>query len=441
MPASLTTGVLSTNGILGVLLTIFFGFLVIARSARTVKIIDVRPAILLGFSLAMVLGTYYFLFDDLLVKDELTWHTRGLTAASHFDEPSSNAAVKVFDPKAGYVWLVGGLYALIGVVPLIPILINIIVHSLMIISVARICELVSIEFVDLDMAGRQKATNAAAFLVAAAPSILFWVPMLLRELISGWLISLAILMALQFARHRRGRHAIFTVVVLGFLFTIRDSIGLGVSLAIVIALLFSWSQSWNRKGRAALRLFVVGPSAIAVSLFWNFASNRFGLSAADVASHSQSLHAGAESGFAGQIQVADQASYLDVLRVNLPRTLFGPYPWEFDLSGVMLLAFTEGIVWVAVVVFAWRAHPLRNVRQSTTVQSKTVNFHGTILIGVVTGSLLAMITLSTGNYGILSRLRMMPLVALAPLACIGYATWRLGSIKGRRPSALSVRKQ
>ena len=426
MPVYITLGMNSTSGVSAVIIIVLLSMAILHHTARCVAIANVRPIMLAGAFASLLVLAFLISYNNQLIKDELTWHTRALTVTSYLNG-SSNTPIADFGGKDGYVWFVGTIYALVGVVPLVPIALNFLFQALIVITVARTTELITLSFSDMNLAARKRAVMVSASVAALAPSLLPWVPHLLREIGSSFLISLAVLMCVQFVRTKQPRFAISAIAAVLILFAVRDSIGLGMSMALVAAVAFIWIQ--NPKYQVAMRLFLLVPFVVGAAVFWNFANERFGLSAEDLTTHSQSLSDGATSGFFSDPDGA--AGYGAILSTNVPRAVFGPFPWDFQPNGVMIFAFMEGIVWILAIVFAIRARPLKVFRRTHDQMSIDAD-DGRVLVILLAAAfaLLAMVAISTGHYGILSRLRTMPLVAILPLSAVGFAKWRIGRVGG-----------
>lgn len=396
------------------------GLWALAVFSRRVKSTNVFPAslaaALAGFAVLMVL----IAADGNLLADENAWHALGEQAAS-FLTGATVERVAYVDGKEGYVWIVGFLYAIAGPVPLAPILANLVLSSLTVVCVARITELVIDGFPAVGERWQKTAVLTAALLTALLPSIFIWTPRVLRETISLFLISVAVLACVQLVRSRKVSYlliAISTVVTLSW---IRGPIGMALGVALAVATTFVWSR--RSPYHLAIRFFLMIPLALALTAAWSIANEQFGLSAEEVAFRNRALATESSSGFEGAAGTAGAQSYATILLVNVPRIAAGPFLWEIDVaSASMLLAAMEGAIWIIVVLFAARALWIRRKLLRMPKYATAKDDHSaTLVLLIAAGALLATMSVSVANYGLLARLRPMALVVIIPLAAIAVS--------------------
>ncbi|GGF43703.1 hypothetical protein GCM10011519_16940 [Marmoricola endophyticus] len=350
-----------------------------------------------------------------LTKDSLVWHERAV-AFSLDPSGRTRGVAGALDGKEGYPWLIGWVYHFVGAVPLVPILFNIIFLVLTATVVARTTENLG-GLLEWPEAQVDRAVRLSAWIASCCPSLLIWIPGLLRESLTWLLTSSALYGTLLLIRTGRLRYGVMILGALAALFSVRDTVATGLGVALVLAAVASVPRT--RSGRMKWRILLIVPALGLLPLVWSWLSSRFDLSAESISQQGVSLSDGANSGFSG----SSSGGYSDLVLVRLPRVLAGPFPTEYRPSGVMVLAGVEGAIWLVAVLLALRL---------LMRQGKRDDFgRAAFVIVVAVGATLAMIALSTGNYGILSRMRSIAFVLLLPLSSLGAV---IGSLRPSRSS-------
>lgn len=417
MITPISQGLETFEGVTSLVVLAILGFAMVAVASRCVKSVNIRLAAVLsmvaGFFvlLALIAGGRY------LLGDENVWHALGLQAADYLTGITDDRVTYV-EGKEGYVWIVGALYAISGPVPLVPILSNVIFSALTVVSVARTTELVVDDFPGMTPQWRTSAVRTAAFLTALLPAFFVWTPRILRESLGVLLISVAVLGCAQLVRTRKFRYLCLVLAAVVCLSLVRGPIGMALGVALAVAAIFVWSR--NSPYHLAIRFFLLIPLMVVLVGAWNLASAQFGLSTEEVALRNRSLASDASSGFSGADETTGTQGYATILLINVPRILAGPFFWEFNgASASMLFAFLEGAIWVVAAIFAARAIWIRRRLAKSLTEEANIGNSGTIFILILaTAALLATMSISVANYGLLARLRPMALVIILPLAAV-----------------------
>lgn len=350
-----------------------------------------------------------------LANDEVSWHALAAAMAEAF--AGHGSPVTYVAGKEGYMWILGALYWLGGPSPLIPLALNLACHAVSVSAVGATAAFLARRAGLSD--GAQDA-RIAAWILAAMPIIAMWVPRVLRETLTILLISLAVLIAVRVLQEGHYHIAWWLIPVLGCLAWIRGTLGVGVAAAICIAALLTAARraGVGSRGAAILAAFVATATQ---SVLANLVS-ALGLSEEKLVGATAELSSIAVSGFSG---LSGRGTLTDVLAVTLPRVIAGPFPWEWSTSGVMMLAIAELACWVSIFVpaalISWQV-----------LRRRPVIVPGVTVLWLTAVFLLAALSLSVGNYGILARFRPMVMTALLPLAAIYFASRR------RRARAVST---
>lgn len=340
---------------------------------------------------------------EYLAPDVRLYDNLGQFAASYIS--GSSAQGPAFSVgKEGWVWILGGIYAGLGHMPEIGIVLNAAAMGLAVLVVADTTRLV----------GWPQASYRAAMLTGFAPILLFYGSLLLREALATLLVALIINAAARIL----GANA--TLGVVGLLASLAGLLWIRGTLAIILgAALFPalWLATRKSRGATSWGLASLGALLIAIGPL----SSRLSLiSAIDVDRINivrSSLARGTSTTFGA---VTDFSSPLDALTSMprlFPRALLGPFPWEWSIGFAPLIL--DALMWWAVVylgILGWqRARPRE----------------GRWLCVVPAIVLLAALAITSGNYGALSRHRALVLPSIIPL--VAMATIRQGAASKESP--------
>ena len=422
MNATVTQGIFGFAGFASLLLLTVCGILTLAVAVRSVHSARIGIPVALSVFTSTSLLIVNTAFQPFLSNDQATWHQLGVAAADYLTG-ASGQSVDYVAGKEGYIWLLGGIYAIAGKVPLVPIALNMLLHALLVITVAKTSVEVSDSF-QVSAKVKARSVRAAAFATAMLPSIVIWVPLLLRESFTMFAISASTLCVIRYSRSRRFGYLIAAFPLLLSLYWVRDSLALAVLFALCVGGVFIALRA--SKYSVLLRIALIAAAVIAFPRLLAILDSTIGVNAESVTATTAELSSIADSGFSG---LGYNATLFEVLATTGPRVLFGPFPWEFELTGVMLLAFVEGAIWIVVLVMAARAVLVG--RKSRRVEDSAFDdLTVSPILLIVAAIVLLSLMLSVGNYGILARFRPSALVLIIPIASVSYGMWRERSLTG-----------
>lgn len=248
-----------------------------------------------------------------------------------------------------------------------------------------------------------------AWLVATFPPALLWGSLLLRESLSWFLLSLIVLglagVTTPDAEHSEGA-ADWAMILLGLtgLLYVRGT----AAALIAAAVLFTAAAS----ARNRLWPTLLGGIAAIVggaSLARPFTSVVGGYDIESVNQVRGSLAREATSSFE-----VTQFSGIGSIVVNSPmllaRGLLGPFPWEYPRIGAIFSA--DGLIWLSLLYLVFQG-----VRA-------TDRFRPLLAFIVPAATLVIVLSITSGNYGTLTRLRDQAALILMPLAGMGWVALR-----------------
>ncbi len=359
--------------------------------------------------------------DMYLLSDENVWHAQAMLVAQFLSESSGTAPI-LSEGKEGYPWIVGALYSISGNAPLVPITLG----TLMFVLLVPICGgITSLVARDLNMtdAGTAKAIRWACYFVAVCPAIVIWVPRMLRESISMFLIGLMILWFLAYLERRRPLLLLAVGAAAAVMMTIRAQVGLGIIAGLILSAIVVYSTRFRH---VFSRLLLIGPIFLVIfAATWAYVDSTSSLSAENIALRNRAL-SDASSAFEGGDEAYAATGIVDIVLFNLPRAAFGPFPTELTAGGgSIIVAAVSNVFWLTCILGACLFLPGRRRSLASGVGrvEKTRVRAFTVLI-VLALTLLAILSITAGNYGLVVRMRLMPLVALVPAAAIGFQVWR-----------------
>lgn len=353
--------------------------------------------------LLMLVAVFRYLSDD-----SETWHILA-TQASDFLTGRTEYSVTYVDGKLGYLWIVGGIYAVTGSTPMAPIMLGIVCHLLLVTVIARITAL-------LAPSQPPQAIRRSAYLAAFLPCIVWWTPHILRESLTFMLVATPLYGAMRIVSGRGQRAATlaFTCAALATLIWIRGSLGYMVTIGVVLGVLYV--RAGRSRYHTAIRSALIGTGIAAFPFVFQVLSESLGLTEDGIAIVTSELSDIAVSGFPGLV---NETNLLRILSVTIPRVLAGPFPWELAPNGVMALAFMELVCWLAIGLGAIRARKAFLPNQLLADRRYLIG-----LIIVVFAVVIVALAITAGNYGILARFRPIATVVIIPLAGIGFSFTR-----------------
>lgn len=377
---------------LGVLLLTVLGLLIVYLLGRTQD--AVAPAVT-AYAIQIILGFGFFLIVG-LVADDAFYHL----AASEFSMALRNGEsldAQIGVTKASFIWLLGGLYFIVGSHPLIGIVFNATLMGLVPSLISSSCR----------RFGMGEVARTAAWIAALAPQLIFWSPWLRREALAFFLLTLVVLaMALLFSR--RYLPGAFLLLVVTIALSVTRAQLVAVALAGAIA---SIVASSNRVSRGILITVPVGLLAAVIWVLRIAPEPIYTAVAAplDVARLDGILSETSADTQNLRVEGVSKAFNTSIVGfgVNLTRTVAGPFPWEWKnlawvvtgLDGIVFLLLFVTSIWVL------RVCPDRR---------RQVMILWVALVPLIVGTALLL-----GNYGIVMRIRAHFLPFLIPILALG----------------------
>lgn len=427
---TLASGLGSVGGVLGLISAIMASVLVTFVYAQTVRKIRIWRQVLTSWLLSAVALVALLQIYPQLHDDGPTWHGLAVTV-SEFLQGISDDTEGLREGRAGYSWITGMLYAALGHSPALLIVLNFLAQAILIITISKITIRFAVSIGSADQ--RIKMASSAAWILALTPSIFIWVPQILRETIASSIVSLALLGAIAWLQDRRGRYILLTVVSLGLLFWIRATMASGVIAAFVAAAIMV--TPLRTKYSAGIRMGVGGILFAGVLAIIPRLGVSQSLTLESRATDLSYLARTATTAYVDNAGVYSSDPYMAVATVNLPRTIFGPFPWELDASPGMVLALLEAVTW-------WGAIGITGLwlfrRKSSAISEESNNGILKVLM-IVAAGLLLVCAVGISNYGMLSRIRPAAYVCLVPIIssfCVG----RSEKLKARSNSNKNKRR-
>lgn len=362
---------------------------------------------------------YRLIVDPYLVSDEGTWHEQSIAIAEYLlgrDELPSG----LHGGKEGYPWVVGALYAATEPAPLVPIALGMLLFVLLVPVVGALTATAAREL-QLPERSATRAILFSCYFSALCPATAIWAPRMLREIICMFLVGTMILGFLKFLAKPR----FAPLVLVAFSASIMLSVRAQVAMGVVAGLILSGVVVYATKFRSVIaRVVVVVPVFLGIFTFtWTYVDSTADLSVESIALRNQALSE-ASSAFEGGDKAYQAGSIIDIILFNLPRAAFGPFPHEFNGSGAILLAIVSNVFWLFCVVGATLAFvTIRAARPLENSASRRFP-RSVVVMTTISLTLVAILSITAGNYGLVVRMRLMPLTALIPIAALGYTLWR-----------------
>ena len=385
--------------------TLGLGLLICVLVARRESCV---PQTVTALALQTVLAVFIFVNFG-LVADDATYHASALAQARVWEFGSQTSSVFVGFGKESITVVVGALYYLFGVNPLLGLM-------LIAVLMATIPTMMAVS--SRNFAFRASAPTAA-WLGAVAPPFLMWAPWLRREgfalfLLSGVVVGLSLVYR---GRMRSGLLLLFGLTLA--LAVTRAQLVLLVGAGLVVAYLLA-DSSRRRLSRARTRsrllilsgvgalLGAVTFSRIPMEYWGNFLNGGLATGIASNSAESQTLRV---SGVSWEFN----SSPIGLLR-NVARELWGPFLWEWQ-GPAWVVAGMDGLFYLILtfcLIQAWRwGHRHR----------RPIVILPAALLPLVVGTALTM-----ANYGIVMRVRAHFLPFVIPIVAFylqdAWRRWR-----------------
>lgn len=404
-------GVISVALALTCLLILWFGL------ASTRHGTQMQGALAMAFVANVALFMLYLDVFGTLRTDEPVWHASGVEARELLlGERGGDLSAR--GDKQGYAWLAGLMYLVFGEMPMVLITLNVALHFLGIASLVRsVCNFGTA--LKLPSEVTRWAGRTSAWALAIAPGVLLWGPQVMRETLSLFLVCLGLEGLTLLMKGRLLKGSALALGACWMLYQVRGGVGVGLTIAVlvgaVLAVKLKGRFGWERRVSLLMASGVLGGAAMVVS------GIDARLSGASLAQEMQYLSRTADTGFGGSY---GESPWATVLTTNLPRVLFGPFPWEWSAQFGIVLAMADALVWIPFLFLAGRL---------------ALDFSGEqrrLIVAVLgfTAVLVGVLAVGVSNYGMLSRLRPIALPPLIMLGTFSLATVWARGLRLRTPS-------
>lgn len=297
--------------------------------------------------------------------------------------------------KEGLPWMLAVLYETFGHHPFLGVLVNVGFATLVVPVVASTSRVMGVD-------GRW-----AAWLAACLPPILLWGSVLLREAAAWLLVALIVrgLAGLAAEEPRSWRNWAAVLLPLAPLVTVRGTAAVLVGGAALVTFAATARQRTVPVLVGIVGLVLAGPALLSV-----VDEIAGGYDVDTINRQRASLSRDASSSFEVEAYESVGAMLLGA-PLALLRGAIGPFPWELPALGPFLILDT--FFWwllVVMVVVGIRHAPSRRVIWAPLIPALTM---------------LTVLSLTSGNYGTMTRLRYQVAAMLLPLAGHGLAVlWR-----------------
>jgi len=361
------------------------GIVVLAASER--QGVFQQAATALG--LHLVIGGVLYGVSGLWAPDAMHYDRLGMAFQKYWFDGGLHEPL-VTSGKEGLPSMLAVVYHLLGHHPFLGILLNIGMASLVVPVVASTSRLMSID------------PQLPAWLAAGLPPMLLWGSLLLRES-AAWLMLALIVRGL--AGLAEGSHPVrnwlLVVLPLGPLVTVRGTAAVLVGAASLMAFALTARNKVMPVLVGVIGLIVSGPAV--ASLVNEIAG---GYDVATINQQRTALARNSASSF--DVETYDSlGGMLATMPLALLRGVAGPFPWELPSLGVFLIMDT--LVWwllVVAVIVGIRHIPDRRLVLAALIPALV---------------LLVVLSITSGNYGTMTRLRSQIGVMLLPVAGLGMS--------------------
>ncbi|WP_404473093.1 hypothetical protein [Microbacterium aerolatum] len=385
------------------------------------RTVSITGPVLLAVTASTAMIVFRLVQDVNLLSDENAWHAQAMLVAQFLSESSTTPPV-LSEGKEGYPWIVGTLYSISGNAPLVPITLG----TLMFVLLVPLCgAITSLVARDLRMTevGTSRAIRWACYFVAVCPAVIIWVPRVLRESISMFLIGLMILWFLAYLERRRPLFLVAVGAAAAVMVTIRAQVGLGIIAGLILSAIVVYSTRFRHM---FARVLLIGPIFLVIfAVTWAYVDSTSSLSAENIALRNRAL-SDASSAFEGGDEAYAATSIVDMVLFNLPRAALGPFLTELSGGGgAIIVAAVSNVFWLICILGACLFLPgRRRALGAASDRTEKTRVRAFVVLIVLALTLLAILSITAGNYGLVVRMRLMPLVALIPAAAIGFQVWR-----------------
>lgn len=293
----------------------------------------------------MVLGTIIFAFNkqDFFGGDALTYDYFGYAQLLGWGgDKFHQAEVNRFVGSGigwGMVYMVGGIYGLVGRNMLAIQLVN---------SVIGAITAVIIFLCALEVFSNIRVARLAGFAVAFYPSLVLWSSQGLKDGPIVFFLALSILATLRLGQKLSFKYLLILVIslfsILSFRFYVFYMIAMAVGGAFIVGMQ-SFSQKSFARSLIVIILLGLGLTYLGVTRYASVQFERFG-SLERVQRSRRDASTRAESGFAPDVDVSTTRGAITAIPVGMLNLLFAPFPWQLA-SLRQSITLPEMVIWWA----------------------------------------------------------------------------------------------
>ena len=289
--------------------------------------------------------------------------------------------------KEGWIVILAAVYFAIGHVPLVGLIIN-----------ASVCAgTTSLLMGATSRVGRPDRAKIAGWLTLLPP-FLIWGSLLLRESLAWALIAAGLWASAGIVAKVGSSNVVILVAAFAGMMWIRGSLAVVLIMAFALGIILTLKRVPVVMLGAMVGLTAVGGPLLARAqvLTGAVSIENINLSRGELSASG--------SGF-GTTAYADPLSVVRSLPVMFARALLGPFPWE--LPSLPVLALVDVAAWFFLLILAWRGWKAKP--------------RSALKVCVVPAlCLLAVLGVTSGNYGTMVRLRVEAAILLIPMTAIGW---------------------
>lgn len=342
-----------------------------------------------------------------LASDAREYHVDAFQLSAYWGGDAPSAPV-LTDGKQGWVWLLATIYLVIS--PHLSL--GIAVNAVLLAAVPLIMFGIVREF------ARRETADRAALLVFLVPAQWLWGSLPLREASVTMILSISTWATIAVVKRGRASAWVALGLSLVALLAFRGSLSIVVTAAVVAVVLLT--TAGGRTSTPAKVLAV--PAIIAMGIFGQVALSTAGsdISVERIGAVRTSQSVNASTGFDTRSPTDGVGGAVGNATSVFPRIVMGPFPWE--ISGALVALIPDAIFWWFAVIYAF-------LGSRTVVGRRELLPLLLPLLG-----LLVALSVYSGNYGTMMRLRAGGLVYMIPLMALA-----LEQRSGRRTPSGSIR--
>lgn len=374
------------------LVGLFGGVLLLAALARVHRL-PLAPTILVFVGYLFLGAVNYVVGVKIFMSpDAATYDVQALSVAGDMGlRVPMGLDIQLYSGKEGFPTILGFLYRIFGRVPVAGVVFNSFVSALTVMVIFAASRLA--------FGAIAQRFVLACFLLL--PAFVTYGSDLLREALCWLSVALITYFVVAFAvKRNRLTGALGAAVGILLLLWVRSTLGLLSLVAIVVAI--GLMLMWRGMGKRAL--FALLASMLGgVFLFGDWALQIIGYDSSRIALIRRFNRQDASSGYHALLESIENSGVGGAILATLPNSVFGPFPWEIGIEPVWAWVLINALFWW-VALFAVARRIWVNGLNSVTVS--LLVFAAVLLVGM---------SVTLTNYGLLLRIRTIPMIVLLVL--------------------------